>query len=92
MDKYLGKLDGGTVSESMNNVNAIIVNTHFVFGDSRPLPPGIIEVGGCTYNKPMPLPEVSILTARTYLAIYNIIYGHLSKCVDVHLSYMIQMK
>nr|ATN96038.1 UDP-glucuronosyl transferase 330A3 [Myzus persicae] len=57
VDKYLGKLNGGTVSESLNNVNAIIVNTHFVFGDTRPLPPGIIEVGGCTYKKPMPLPE-----------------------------------
>ncbi|XP_060876601.1 UDP-glycosyltransferase UGT5-like [Metopolophium dirhodum] len=58
VDKYLGKLNGGTVSESLDNVNAIIVNTHFVFGDTRPLPPGIIEVGGCTYKKPMPLPEV----------------------------------
>lgn len=56
VNKYLGKLNGGTVSESLNNVNAIIVNTHFMFGDSRPLPPGIIEVGGCTYKKPMPLP------------------------------------
>ncbi|CAI6363466.1 unnamed protein product [Macrosiphum euphorbiae] len=58
VDKYLGKLNGGTVSESLDNVNAIILNTHFVFGDTRPLPPGIIEVGGCSYKKPMPLPEV----------------------------------
>jgi len=38
-----------------------------VFGDTRPLPPGIIEVGGCTYKKPMPLPEVSTYLIVIYL-------------------------
>lgn len=60
VDKYLGGLNS-TISEAENNVNAVIVNTHFSFGDARPLPPGIIEVGGCTYKTPKPLPEVSIL-------------------------------
>jgi len=49
-----------------------------VFGDTRPLPPGIIEVGGCTYKKPMPLPEVS-----TYIYIYDTVYGNLSTWADV---------
>lgn len=58
VEKYFGKLNG-TVSEAMDNVNAIIMNTHFVFGDARPFPPGVIQVGGCTYQSPKPLPEVS---------------------------------
>ncbi|VVC42345.1 UDP-glucuronosyl/UDP-glucosyltransferase [Cinara cedri] len=56
VDKYLGKLNS-TVSQSVNNVNALIVNTHFAFGDTRPLLPGIIEIGGCTYKSPKPLTE-----------------------------------
>lgn len=58
--KYLGELNG-TISEAIDNVNAIITNTYFVFGDTRPAPPGIIEVGGCTYRSPKSLPEVSFL-------------------------------
>jgi hypothetical protein len=48
----------GTVSEAMSMINAVIMNTHFAFGFARPLPPGIIEVGGCTYKSPKPLSEV----------------------------------
>lgn len=66
VDKYLGKLNG-SVSESVDNVNAVIVNTHFTFGDARPLPPGIVEVGGCTYKNPKPLSKV------IYYTILNII-------------------
>lgn len=49
----------GTVSEATRVIDAVIMNTHFAFGDARPLPQGIIEVGGCTFKSPKPLPEVS---------------------------------
>lgn len=58
--KYLGELNS-TVSEAIDNVNAVITNTYFVFGDTRPTPPGIIEVGGCAYRSPKSLPEVRFL-------------------------------
>ncbi|XP_025415426.1 UDP-glucuronosyltransferase 2B9-like isoform X3 [Sipha flava] len=56
VNKYLGDMNG-TVSEAMSMINAVIMNTHFAFGFARPLPPGIIEVGGCTYKSPKPLSE-----------------------------------
>lgn len=62
--KYLGELNG-TISEAMDNVNAVITNTYFVFGDTRPTPPAIIEVGGCAYKIPKSLPEVRILYITT---------------------------
>lgn len=58
VNKYLGDVNG-TVSEAMSMIDAVIMNTHFAFGGARPLPPGIIEVGGCTYKNPKSLPEVS---------------------------------
>lgn len=65
IDKYLDRLNA-SIPESMENVNAIIVNTYFTFGDARPTPPGIIEVGGCTYKTPKPLPKVS--TINVYIS------------------------
>lgn len=70
VDKYLGKLNG-TITESLSNVNAVIMNTNFAFGDARPMPPGIIEVGGCTYKTPKPLPEVIIKSIYNKLFYLN---------------------
>ncbi|XP_050425774.1 UDP-glycosyltransferase UGT5-like [Adelges cooleyi] len=56
VDKHLGK-SNQTIKESMENVNMVIMNTHFALGDPRPVPQGIVEVGGCTYKSPNPLPQ-----------------------------------
>uniref|UniRef100_A0A1B6CCZ4 UDP-glucuronosyltransferase n=1 Tax=Clastoptera arizonana TaxID=38151 RepID=A0A1B6CCZ4_9HEMI len=53
--KYLGEV--ASVSEMMNRISLVLVNTHFSVNIVRPLPPQVVEIGGIHIKSHKPLPQ-----------------------------------
>lgn len=47
------------LEKMLKNVSLTLMNAHHVIGVCRPLPPGVVEVGGMHIKEPKPLPQVS---------------------------------